>query len=107
MSGGTLAARIESRYKTGYLIQYANWEQDRSSADSSEWFIYDLGEGILFQEQHHISNCSLIYTNPDGKWSITGYVNNIENYAVKLNRHMMMTYIGPPRTYGALFSIRF
>jgi outer membrane receptor protein involved in Fe transport len=39
--------------------------------------------GYRDQEAYHLSNLALTYAHPDGKWTLAGYVKNLENYAVK------------------------
>lgn len=101
-NGGSLTASLHSRYKSEFFITYADWAQD-----STTYEIYKLEENVSRQEPHHISNFTLSYTNPDGKWTVSGYVNNIENYAVKKNFMMENMMIGDPRTYGVILSMKY
>lgn len=100
-NGGAITARIDTRYQTEYVISF-------KKADSP-W---------RDQEAYHTTGLSLIYANPDGKWTLTGYVKNLEDYAVKRSifgqgedaENQKMIYemmIGSPRTYGAVFSVKF
>ncbi len=100
-NGGTLSARFDTRYQTEYIISF-------KKADSP-W---------RDQEAYHTSGLSLIYANPDGKWTLTGYAKNLENYAVKRSlfgkgedpANQKMVYemmIGSPRTYGGVLSVKF
>ena len=99
-NGGTVTARCESRYQTSYI----NYFQDREvELDADYNPIVTFIDDIRTQEPYHLSNFSLVYAHPDGKWTISGYVNNIENYAVKKSRYN----IGPPRTYGAVLTVRY
>jgi hypothetical protein len=63
------------------------------------------------QEPYHISDFTMVYAHSNGKWSLTGYVKNLENYAVKRSIVVMGNtsdmMIGSPRTYGGILSIRF
>lgn len=95
-NGGTLTAKLESKYQSDYLIE---WK------DFSMGFDYT---GYKTQKAHHIDDISLIYSNPDGKWTITGYVKNLSNYAEKrfMNLGSNMN-LGPPRTYGAVLSVSY
>lgn len=101
-NGASLNTRFDIRYQTDYTVSLKN-------ADSL-WRDQDAN--------YYISDLSLIYAHTDGKWTLTGYVKNIENYTVKRSLlgagedtenqkmiHKMM--IGAPRTYGALLSIRY
>jgi hypothetical protein len=64
-----------------------------------------------YQEDYHLENVNISYTNAEGKWTLSAYVNNIFEYAEK---RMYMAgpmagsiWIGNPRTYGAVLSIRY
>jgi outer membrane receptor protein involved in Fe transport len=59
------------------------------------------------QPSHHISNASLKYSDPSGKWTLNAYIKNIEDYAVKKNLLNNAMRIGPPRTYGVVLSVKF
>jgi iron complex outermembrane receptor protein len=109
-NGGTLTARIDSRFQTEYLVTFVDLYQE------TIWTGVGFPQGtynflsradFITQEAHHLSNVSMIYANPDGKWTLTGYLNNIENYAEKKNLMMDRTMIGPPRTYGAVLTVRY
>jgi iron complex outermembrane receptor protein len=94
-NGATLTPRFDSRYQSSYVVTYHEREDPQRH-----------------QEPHHISNLSLIYTSPDGKWNLTGYIKNIENYAVKRGlkgegERGFRLMIGPPRTYGAILSVHY
>jgi iron complex outermembrane recepter protein len=92
-NGATIKAGIDSRYKTAYKLSW----KDRDFPWNN-------------QEATHISNLSLGYTNADGKWTLTGYVKNLENYAEKrgyFGDPINQTTIGPPRTYGGVLSVKF
>jgi iron complex outermembrane receptor protein len=101
-NGGSLTARIDTSYKSSYYLSYKDWEQDRDT-----FALYTIEENVNYQEAYHLSNCSLVYKHPDGKWTFTGYVNNIEDYAVKKSLMMGNMIIGNPRTVGAMLSIRY
>jgi len=56
-------------------------------------------------------NANMVYSAPSGNWSLSAYVNNIENYAEK-RQYMNVggqgrMSIGDPRTYGATLSVKF
>jgi iron complex outermembrane receptor protein len=92
-NGGTLKASIFTKYKTSYDLSWR--ERDYP---------------INYQENYHMEDVNLVYSHPDGKWSLSTYVKNIFNYAEK---RMIMNMggmkglsIGNPRTYGAVLSLR-
>lgn len=94
-NGSSLRASINSRYQTEYRL---SWKDED----------YPLN----WQESYHMSDASLAYTSPDRKWTLSLWVKNIENYAVKrMFRawHGMppVLSIGNPRTYGATLTASF
>jgi iron complex outermembrane recepter protein len=93
-NGGTLKTGFTVKYQTGYML---SWQDS--------WRPWN------YQESHHMENANVAYNDPSGIWTLSAYVNNIENYAEK------RTYmnaggqgqldIGDPRTYGAVLSVKF
>jgi hypothetical protein len=55
-----------------------------------------------------MENINLVYTDPTGKLTLSGYVNNMGNYAVKrfLDQGNNLN-IGNPRTFGGVFTVKF
>jgi iron complex outermembrane receptor protein len=112
-NGGTLTPRFDTRYQTSYKMYFLDeivaTDRDR---DTNEIVITrtDVSTAAT-QEDYHISNFSLAYVHPNGKWSLTGYVKNLEDYAVKRSIVVMGgtqdMMIGAPRTCGAIFSYKF
>jgi iron complex outermembrane receptor protein len=94
-NGGILTARIDARYKTSYIISIVD---------------FNMGvdfRGFAHQEAHLMGDLSAIYTDPDGKWSITGYVKNVTNYAEKRSLMGQSMSLSAPRTYGAVLSVNY
>ncbi|MBN1625191.1 MAG: TonB-dependent receptor [Deltaproteobacteria bacterium] len=94
-NGATLTPRLDTRFQSSYVVTYHEREDPQRR-----------------QEPYHISNFSMIYASPSDKWTLTGYVKNMENYAVKRNligegesEYFLM--IGTPRTYGAILTMQF
>jgi hypothetical protein len=108
-NGGRLTARLDSRYQSSYLVNYVDVYQEINFGPTGPVgeFNFLSRKAYIEQEAHHISNISAIYSHPDGKWTLTGYVRNLENYAEKKNFMMDSMMIGPPRTYGAVLSVRY
>jgi iron complex outermembrane receptor protein len=108
-NGGSLTARIDSRYQSSYLVNYVDVYQEIiwGNGPPTGTFNFLSREPYIEQEAHHLSNISAIYAHPDGKWTLTGYMRNLEDYAEKKNFMMNSMMIGPPRTYGAVLSVRF
>lgn len=91
-NGGSITPRVDSRYET---------ESRLSFLDTTRFSV---------EPDHHISNCSLKYGAPDGKWSINFYLKNIENHPEKIGYPPFgasFVSLGAPRTYGAVLSMQF
>jgi iron complex outermembrane receptor protein len=92
-NGGDLKATIDANFKSGYRL---TWKEEE--------YPYN------YQESHHLENLSLVYSSPGGMWSLTGYVKNISDYAVKTmyrsDRGGFLS-IGAPRTYGGVLTVKF
>jgi iron complex outermembrane recepter protein len=93
-NGGVLKVGASVKYQTAYQL---SWQDS--------WRPWN------YQESHHMENANMAYNDPSGKWNLSVYVNNIENYAEK--RTYMnaggqgMLDIGDPRTYGVVLSVKF
>jgi iron complex outermembrane receptor protein len=110
-NGGTLTFRTDSKYQSEYLLQW----QTLSINTPPPWVtgpfsftIEDVSKRIT-QEGYTCSNASLVYANPDGKYTFTAYLNNIEDYAAKLSYGGMRgnMVITDPRTWGFILSVNF
>jgi len=113
--GSILTARLDGRYKSDYICTFVEKEiyMDTDNADPANGYfpliVKDVTEA-RYQEPFYQFNCSATYTNPDGKWSLTAYGKNLTNYAYKTSWISMgegTLMIGPPRTFGAVLSVRF
>jgi hypothetical protein len=113
-NGGMITPTFDTRYQTSYkmyfLDQILQTDRDRVN-DVIIPVVVDVSTAGI-QEAYHLSNFSMVYSNPSGKWTLTGYVKNLENYAVKRSifsagPSLGELTIGPPRTYGAILSVRF
>jgi iron complex outermembrane receptor protein len=102
-NGGEISARIDSRYRTETTVMMnAIYNAD----------ILRIPEGMSVEKvntepAHHISNASIKYSDPGGKWTLNAYVKNIENYAEKKNLLNNALRLGPPRTYGLVLSVKY
>jgi len=61
-----------------------------------------------------VTDLNVTYEPPGGKWSLTGYIRNIENSAVYSNafeyafaKNVVVGSINPPRTFGGVFKVHF
>ncbi|MDB9822464.1 TonB-dependent receptor [Deltaproteobacteria bacterium] len=97
-SGGRITSKLSTRYETEKTIAFL--------PNQSEYPGFNLN--ILNQEpSHHISEASLVYSDPNGRWSISGYIKNIENHPEKVGLMRDDLRVGEPRTFGAVMSLRF
>jgi iron complex outermembrane recepter protein len=94
-NGANLDLRLGSHYETS---SYADFRERLGS----------------YVPGHSQSNARLAYNSSNGHWSIAGYVNNIENYALVTNYTSgtpgvvpPSVFLAPPRTYGAVLSVKF
>jgi iron complex outermembrane receptor protein len=101
---GTLTARFDTRYQSSMVI---NFMETASAMINGPPPIQVSLLGYRDQEAYHLSNLSMTYAHPDGKWTLAGYVKNLENYAVKKNLMFLQLMIGPPRTYGLVLSVKY
>jgi hypothetical protein len=113
-NGGTLTPSFDTRYQSSYKMYFLNQilqvQRDDTSSPIYPVVIDVKTAGI--QEPYRLSNFSMVYAHSNGKWTLTGYVKNIENYAVKRSifsagPSLGELTIGPPRTYGGIFTVRF
>ncbi len=112
-NGGTLSPRFDSRYQSSFKMYFLDTITGVQRDQVTNQIVItqtDVSKAAT-QEPYHISNFTLVYIHPNHLWSLTGYVKNIEDYAVK--RSIMVQgqtsdmMIGPPRTYGAVLSVKF
>ncbi|MDB9822657.1 TonB-dependent receptor, partial [Deltaproteobacteria bacterium] len=105
-SGATVTARVDTRYKSEVFMFWT--EEDISFSEDGLYtpMVTSL-QGYRTQEGYFMTNLSAIYAHPDGKWTITGYVNNVFEYAEKQSGGDRSQRIGPPRTFGAVISMRY
>jgi iron complex outermembrane recepter protein len=93
---GLLVPHVDVQYKSSYYLQL-----DYNNSN----YPYDL------QEAYYTANASSTYTSPSGMWTLNGYIKNILNYAAKTMWNNMGATkslgISDPRTFGAVFSVKF
>lgn len=98
-NGSTFAASIDPRYQTESTIQF---QPNYSTIPDGM-----TAEEVNKEPGHLMADFYLNYSDASGKWNINGYIKNITNHAEKtgyVNRFLQINY---PRTYGAVFSVRF
>jgi len=111
--GGTLTPSFDTRYQTSYnmymLDTVIGITRDSTTGVASVT-LDNIGRYTV-QEAYHLSNFNLVYFHNSGRWTLSGYVKNLENYAVKRSVMIMGNasdlMIGPPRTYGGVLTVRF
>jgi iron complex outermembrane recepter protein len=92
-SGASIDARIDSKYKSGYRM---SWK--------------DADYPYNYQEAFINGDVTGTYYSADGKYTISGYVKNVRDYAEKrayFSGAGVELRIGSPRTYGAVISVKF
>jgi len=91
--GSYIKASFEGRYQAEYRL---SWR--------------DSDYPYNFQEAHRLIDLSAVYTNPDGKISLSAFVKNLEHYAVK-RRYTAGgkggMSIDAPRTYGIALTVSY
>jgi iron complex outermembrane receptor protein len=100
--GSVLTPKLDARYQSKYIIEWKDASMGKSYI------------GYRDQEAHIMADFGLVYGSSDGKWTVTGYVKNLTNYAEKRFMNAMGGVgavpdmnISPPRTYGGVLSVRF
>jgi iron complex outermembrane receptor protein len=98
---GVLNTGIQMQYKSHFTLL---WHPD------------DDPDGYGYQEPYFTFNGNASFNHSSGRWSITANVKNITNYAVKssfsgaggqANSAQFKMRISEPRSYSAVFSIKF
>jgi iron complex outermembrane receptor protein len=103
-NGGVLTARIDSKLVSEYIV---SWNHIQMNLDPNWQPVLVDNTAINQQESYMMSNFTLVYTDPSGGWTFSGYMKNIENYAAKLGSGMGSLNITSPRTYGGILTITF
>ena len=79
--------------------------------ETASWVAFQESPGT-HQPGHSVSDIHLTYDPIDGRWSISGYIRNLENTPVLANAQggpagLQAADIGPPRTYGVQITAHF
>ncbi|WP_343525438.1 TonB-dependent receptor [Sphingomonas sp.] len=105
----TLNLNYEHRFDLG---DYELTAGARSRIESGSWLNIDYLD-FQYRDSSTTSDLYLTLSSPGRRWSLTGFVNNVENstvFAGGLTRPIVNTSLltlRPPRTYGARLSIRY
>jgi iron complex outermembrane receptor protein len=98
---GNLTGTLQTQYKSSYTLI---------------WNSSDDPNGYGYQEPYFQFNASASFNHSSGKWSLSANVKNITDYAAKssfsgaggqANTAQFKMRISDPRTYSAVFSIKF
>jgi iron complex outermembrane recepter protein len=92
-NGGVLRTTVSAKIRSAFRLSWAD-----------EDYPYN------FQEGYHMEDFQVVYNSPEGHWSLSGFVKNIENYAEKrmyMSGMSPILTIGDPRTFGGVLSIKF
>jgi iron complex outermembrane receptor protein len=92
-NGGSIEPELQVLYKSNYRL---TWK--------------DEDDPYHYQEDFFIFNVSAVYNSPGGKWSLSAYLKNIEEYAAKVGYFgdpVNATTLQDPRTYGAVLTVRY
>jgi hypothetical protein len=110
-NGGVLTPRLEYRFQTSYFM---NWQRENISlaqAEDGTYYYYRSFRGdVTIQDAYRMGDFSLLYAHPNGQFTMTAYVKNLENYALKrslIGQGGGELRLAPPRTFGAVMTIRF
>lgn len=94
LGDGTLTPRVQTHYESESYLAFTNFERERNRKFSR-------------------TDLMLTYNAPDNRWSLQGYVRNLENKIVITAASASglfgaYTYqLAPPRTYGARLTYNF
>ncbi|MDZ5648074.1 TonB-dependent receptor [Nitrospirillum sp. BR 11828] len=116
---GTNAPRWTANLGYEHEFRFADGSGLTAAADvylsASYYTAYDyLAEQV--QGGYHMTNLRLTYNAADDRWSVTGYVNNVENQAVvntsyqpnqAFGNGLNYANIRPPRTYGVRATVHY
>ena len=101
-NGSTLTPKFNMEYRDTY------WSQGGGPGAN----IVMPGDSI--QDAYTLLNAYLNWTSADDRFNISAYVKNIENEAIKTNLGVepdptapQYLSLAPPRTFGAVLSVRF
>lgn len=110
--GSTLTPRVNAYFKSKY------WSSGGGGATSilQTDLALENGKGHYdatgavapsIQPSYNLFDVFTTWESGDGKFTVTGYVKNIENEAVIQNANTTYVTLAPPRTYGLSFNASF
>ncbi|MBN1625846.1 MAG: TonB-dependent receptor [Deltaproteobacteria bacterium] len=105
-NGASFRTSVDASYTSKTCL---NWMAKGVNIDLTTGEAYTTDTtAVRWQDAYTMENASLTYTHSDGQWTLSAYINNIENYCVKrfLDGQGNMQ-VGNPRTYGGVLTVRF
>jgi hypothetical protein len=106
-NGSSLSPKINAEYKSAY------WSQGGTFPPTGFGQVDLLDKGSLVKQDGYVLwNASVDWATSDGKFSLNAYVKNIQNKPIMLNiggePGVTVNYVSlsPPRTFGAVFSVK-
>lgn len=96
-TGAIILPKVSVRYETEKTLAF--------QPNQTEYPDFDL-EKLNLEPTHHMTDFSLMYSNPTSQWNINAYVKNIENHPEKNGLMRNDMRVGEPRTYGVVLSIQ-
>jgi iron complex outermembrane recepter protein len=111
-NGGIITPRLDVRYKSSYILTFSEEYMDYDLTTTPPGHTIQNLREVRKQEAYYTADFTTTYADPSGKWTLTGYVKNVTNYAVKTSWTYMgggnaSLMIGPPRTFGGILSLKF
>jgi iron complex outermembrane recepter protein len=110
-NGGVLTPRLEYRFQSSYLMSWQREYISLAQHDDGSYYYYREPRGdVTIQESYRTGDFSLLYAHPNGQFTVTAYVRNLENYALKrslIGQGGGELRLSPPRTIGGVLTVRF
>jgi hypothetical protein len=113
---GTLRPKIDMQYKSEYYLSFSREQTPGDAAAPGtldypwdtfgKYFAYPWN----YQEAHYMLNASMVFNHSSDIWSIRAYVKNITDYCAKNaygDEWNLRLGVSDPRTYGAVFSVKY
>lgn len=96
--GSTLTPKVNAAYKSEY------WSAGGPNANATQAKDHS---SALWQDAYVLYNAYLTWQNTDGKFTVSGYVKNLENKPIMTNYGGTYVSLDAPRTFGVSFNASF
>lgn len=106
-NGGTLTPRVTAHYETRSYLSFFNGDRTNRLNAAGQRVFY--GTDFDEQEAYLRTDLALRYDEPDGRYLIEGFIQNVTDEAVRTNAStfgptryapVFLSVLQPPRTYG-------